>query len=32
LVELLKDGTAPAAGSHEAFVVLADPTSDVFEE
>jgi hypothetical protein len=32
LVELLKDGTSPAAGAHEAFVVLTDPSSDVFQD
>jgi hypothetical protein len=32
LVELLRNGANPAPGSHEAFVVLADPASDVFDD
>ena len=32
LVELLQNGAPPAPGSHEAYVVLVDPTSDVFQD
>jgi hypothetical protein len=32
LVELLRNGASPAPGSQEAFVVLADPAANVFED
>lgn len=32
LVELLKDDSSPAPGSHEAFVVLTDPAADPFDD
>jgi hypothetical protein len=32
LVELLRNGAPPPPGSHEAFVVLTDPTADVFDD